>query len=49
MLSLDEGITIEIDNAKVGLAIGDYKGRMVDAPLYVIGSSIGYKEYLYNG
>jgi len=48
MLSMDEGIAVELDNAKAGLAIGDYKGRMEDAPLYVIGSTIGYEEYSYN-
>jgi hypothetical protein len=47
MLSLDEGITIEIDNAKVGLAIGDYKGRTAEAPLFVIGTTIGYKEHVF--
>ena len=44
MLSLDEGITVEMDNAKAGLAIGDYKGRIEDAPLYIIGRTIGYEE-----
>jgi hypothetical protein len=44
MLSLDEGITVEMDNTKAGLAIGDYQGRIEDAPLYVIGATIGYEE-----
>lgn len=44
MLSLDEGITVELDNAKAALAIGDYKGRIEDAPLYVVGTRIGYEE-----
>ncbi len=44
MLSLDEGITVEMDNMKAALAIGDYKGRIEDAPLYIIGTVIGYKE-----
>lgn len=47
MLSMDEGITVEMDNSKVGLAIGDYKGRIEDAPLYVIGATIGYEEREY--
>lgn len=47
MLSLDEGITVELDNIKAGLAIGDYKGRIEDAPLYVIGATIGYEEREY--
>lgn len=44
MLSLDEGITVELDNTKAGLAIGDYKGRIEDAPLYIVGSTISYEE-----
>lgn len=44
ILSLDEGITVELDNTKAGLAIGDYKGRIKDAPLYIIGTNIGYEE-----
>ena len=44
MLSMDEGITVEMDNAKAGLAIGDYRGRIEDAPLYVVGATIGYEE-----
>lgn len=44
MLSMDEGITVEMDNTKAGLAIGDYKGRIEDAPLYVVGITIGYEE-----
>ncbi len=47
MLSMDEGITVEMDNSKAGLAIGDYKGRIEDAPLYVIGATIGYEEREY--
>lgn len=47
MLSLDEGITIEIDNTKTALAIGDYKGRIEDAPMYIIGKSLGYEEHTY--
>lgn len=44
MLSMDEGITVEMDSSKAMLAIGDYKGRIEDAPLYIIGSIIGYEE-----
>lgn len=47
MLSLDEGITVEMNNSKAGLAIGDYKGRIEDAPLYVMGATIGYEEREY--
>ena len=44
MVSMDEGITVEVDHAKAAFAIGDYKGRIEDAPLYIIGSTIGYEE-----
>lgn len=44
VLSMDEGITVELDNSKAGLAIGDYKGRIEDAPLYIMGVTIGYEE-----
>jgi len=47
MLSLDEGITVEMDNTKAGLAIGNYKGRIEDAPLYIFGTTIGYEEHEY--
>ena len=47
MLSLDEGITVEMDSIKAGLAIGDYKGRIEDAPLYIIGTNVGYEEYVF--
>jgi len=49
MLSMDEGITVEMDNSKAGLAIGDYKGRIEDSPLYIVGTTIGYEELPYNG
>lgn len=45
MISLDEGITVEMDNTKAGLAIGGYKGRMEDAQLYILGTTIGYEEH----
>jgi hypothetical protein len=47
VLSLDEGISVEVDNVKAGLAIGNYKGRIVEAPLYIIGTTIGYKERVF--
>lgn len=49
ILSMDEGITVELDNSKAGLAIGDYKGRLEDSPLYIVGVTIGYEELPYNG
>lgn len=44
MLSLDGGITVEMDTTKAGLAIGDYKRRIEDAPMYILGTTIGYEE-----
>ncbi|MDP3300775.1 MAG: hypothetical protein Q8S36_02280 [Sulfuricurvum sp.] len=48
MLSMDEGITVEMDNTKAALAIGDYKGRIEDAPLYIMGATIAYEEFPYS-
>lgn len=48
MLSMDEGITVEMDSSKAALAIGDYKGRVEDSPLYIVGTTIGYEELPYN-
>lgn len=44
MLSMDEGITVEVESSKAALAIGDYKGRIEDSPLYIVGTTIGYEE-----
>jgi len=44
VLSMDEGITVELDNRRCGLAIGSYVGRLDEAALYIIGSSMGYEE-----
>lgn len=48
MLSMDEGITVVMDNTKAALAIGDYKGRVEDSPLYIAGATIAYEELPYN-
>ena len=48
MLSLDEGITVELDSTRAGLAIGDYNGRIEDAVLYIMGATIGYEELPYS-
>lgn len=47
MLSMDEGITVEIDSSKAALAIGDYKGRIKDAPVYILGATLGYEERVF--
>lgn len=47
MLSMDEGITVEIDSSKAALAIGDYKGRIKDASVYILGATLGYEERVF--
>lgn len=49
MVSMDEGITVEVESSKAALAIGDYKGRIEDSPLYIVGTTIAYEELPYNG
>lgn len=46
-LDMSDGITIEIEPGKCGIAIGSYNGRVSEAPLYLIGASIGYEELPY--
>ncbi|MDP1784012.1 MAG: hypothetical protein Q8K81_01155 [Sulfuricurvum sp.] len=43
-LDMSDGITIEIEPGKCGVAIGSYNSRVSEAPLYIIGSSMGYEE-----
>ena len=47
MLSMDEGITVEIHSSKAALAIGDYQGRIKDAPLYILGTTLSYEERIF--
>lgn len=47
MLSMDEGITVELESRKAALAIGDYRGRIEDAPLYILGTTLSYKECVF--
>lgn len=47
MLSLEEGISVEFESAQCGIAIGTYDGRLNEAPLYIIGDSMGYEERPY--
>ncbi len=44
-MEMSEGITVESN----GLAIGSYAGRLNEAPVYVIGASIGYDEEVFRG
>ena len=48
-LDMSEGITVEITSAHNALTIGSYNGRAKEAPLYIIGVSIGYEELPYSG
>ena len=48
-LDMSEGITIEITASHCALAIGSYSGRTNEAPLYIIGTSIGYEELPFSG
>jgi len=49
VVSMEEGIRAEIENGRCGLAIGAYEGRLNEAPLYIIGTSIGYEELPFSG
>lgn len=48
-LDMSEGITVEINANTCALAIGNYNGRANEAPLYIIGTSIGYEELPFSG
>ncbi len=48
-LDMSEGITVEIMHDTAALAIGRYDGRANEAPLYVIGKTIGYEELPFSG
>lgn len=43
-LDMSEGITVEIGANECALALGSYSGRAHEAPLYIIGTSLGYEE-----
>ena len=43
-LDMSEGISVE----KNGIAIGNYTGRLNEAPVYVVGAYMGYEELAYN-
>lgn len=47
-LDMSEGITVEISANTCALAIGSYNGRVNEAPLYIIGTSMGYEELPFN-
>jgi len=43
-LDMSEGITAEVSANGCALGIGRYSGRVNEAPLYIIGASLGYEE-----
>jgi len=48
-LDMSDGITVELTPLHNALTIGSYNGRAKEAPLYIIGASIGYEELPYSG
>jgi len=48
-LDMSEGITVEINANTCALAIGAYKGRVNEAPLYIMGTSMAYEELPFSG
>ncbi|MBD3799308.1 hypothetical protein [Sulfuricurvum sp.] len=48
-LDMSEGITVELTSNGAALAIGSYSGRCDEAPLYILGASIGYEELPFGG
>lgn len=48
-LDMSEGITVEMGANTCALALGRYNGRAHEAPLYIMGTSIGYEELPFSG
>ena len=48
-LDMSEGITVELSRNSCALAIGEYKGHVDEAPLYIIGASMQYEELPFSG
>lgn len=48
-LDMSEGITAEMTDKQCGFAIGCYSGRANEAPLYILGTSMGYEELPFSG
>lgn len=48
-LDMSEGITAELTAHSAALAIGEYQGRVNEAPLYIIGTTLGYEELPFSG
>lgn len=48
-LDMSEGITAEINTNGCAIGIGRYNGRVSEAPCYILGTSMGYKELPFSG
>ncbi len=48
-LDMSEGITLELEATCCALAIGNYRGRAHEAPLYILGTTLGYDERPFGG
>jgi len=48
-LDMGEGISVELTPNTAALALGEYTGRANEAPLYIIGKTIGYEELPFSG
>lgn len=48
-LDMSEGITVELTANTAALALGSYAGRANEAPVYIIGKTIGYEELPFSG
>ncbi|MGA9046735.1 hypothetical protein [Sulfuricurvum sp.] len=46
---MSEGITVELTPNSAALALGSYAGRANEAPVYILGTSIGYEELPFSG
>lgn len=49
LLDMRAGISVEITSNRCGLAVGEYAGRLNESSMYVIGTSMGYKELPFSG
>ncbi len=49
LLDMRDGICGEIESQRCGLAMGEYNGRLNESSLYIIGTSMGYKELPFSG
>ena len=49
LLDMREGICAQIESGRCGLAVGEYLGRFNESSLYIVGTSMGYKELPFSG